>query len=82
MCQIALSKVLKKCTLFFFTVVTAVTAVTVVTVERTIMQTFHKKIFSVLCTLGKSNLTHLTTDVMFSGQRFVILAMFFGGEVA
>ena len=26
--------------------------------------------------LGKSNLTHLPTDVMFSGQRFAILAMF------
>ena len=24
----------------------------------------------------KSNLTHLTTDVMFSGQRFAIFAMF------
>ena len=27
-------------------------------------------------TLGESNLTHLTTYVMFSGQRFAILAMF------
>ena len=26
---------------------------------------------------GKSNLRHLTTDVMFSGQRFAFLAMFF-----
>ena len=25
---------------------------------------------------GKSYLTHLATDVMFSGQRFAILAMF------
>ena len=29
-----------------------------------------------LSTFGKSNLTHLTTDVMFSGQHFAILAMF------
>ena len=29
----------------------------------------------------KSILTHWTTDMMFSGQRFAILAMFFG-EVA
>ena len=27
-------------------------------------------------TFGKRNSTHLTTDVMFSGQRFAILAMF------
>ena len=31
-----------------------------------------------LSTFGKSNLTHLKTDVMFSGQRFAILAMFLG----
>ena len=30
-----------------------------------------------LRTFWKSNLTHFTTDVMFSGQRFAILAMFF-----
>ena len=29
-----------------------------------------------LSTFGKSNWTYLTTDVMFSGQRFAILAMF------
>ena len=29
-----------------------------------------------LSTLGNSNLTHFTTDVIFSGQRFAILAMF------
>ena len=29
-----------------------------------------------LSTFGKRNLTHLTTDVMFTGQRFAILAMF------
>ena len=33
--------------------------------------------FSLLSSFGKSNLTHLTTDVMYSGQRFAILAMFF-----
>ena len=33
--------------------------------------------FYFLSTFGKSNLTHLKTDVMFSGQRFAILAMFF-----
>ena len=27
---------------------------------------------------GKSNLTHLTNDAMFSGQHFAILAMFLG----
>ena len=32
--------------------------------------------FHSLNIFGKSNLTHLTTDVMFSGQRFAILAMF------
>ena len=30
-----------------------------------------------LSNFGKSNFTHLTTNVMFSGQRFAILAMFF-----
>ena len=29
-----------------------------------------------LSTCGKSNLTYLTPNVMFSGQRFAILAMF------
>ena len=33
-------------------------------------------IFKIFNTFRKSNLTHWTTDVMFSGQRFVILAMF------
>ena len=32
--------------------------------------------FYFLGTFEKCNLTHLTTDVMFSGQRFAILAMF------
>ena len=35
--------------------------------------------FYFLSTFRKCNLTHLTTDVMFSGQSFVILAMF--GEI-
>ena len=78
MCQIALSKSTKK-------VVTVVTTVTVVTVVRKITQPHHKKnlttfffiiIFNFLSYFGKGNLTHLTTDVMFSGQRFAILAMF------
>ena len=76
MCQITLSKRTEK---DFFTVVTSVTVVTVV---RTIRQHLHKKIlqplisFYFLITFGKSNLIHLTTDVMFSGQGFAILAMF------
>ena len=28
---------------------------------------------------GKGNLTHLTTELMFSGQRFAILAIFWNG---
>ena len=59
----------------------------------TIVTTLKKKIFLYiyfLSTFGKSNLTYLTIDVMFSGQRFVILALFlwrgcmtfFGGQVA
>ena len=35
--------------------------------------------FYFLSTFGKSNLTHLTTDVMFSGQPFAMVAMFFSG---
>ena len=38
--------------------------------------------FYFLCTFGKSNLKHLTTNVIFSGQRFAILTMFFSGQVA
>ena len=30
-------------------------------------------------TFGNSNLTHLTTDVMFSGQHFAILVIFLWG---
>ena len=37
--------------------------------------------FYFLSTFGKNNLTHLTTNVMFSGQCFAILAMFFFWEV-
>ena len=33
--------------------------------------------FYLLSTFGKSNLTHLTTDVMFSGQCFALFAMFY-----
>ena len=49
--------------MFFLTTVSSVTAVTTV-----------KKYF--LSTLGKINLTNMTTDVMFSGQGFAIVAMF------
>ena len=58
------------------------TAVTVVKVVRKIMQPLHKKIMHFfffiyfLRNFGKGSLTHLTADVMFSGQRFAILAMF------
>ena len=49
---------------------------------RTIIQPLHKKIlqpifFNFIIAFAKSNLTHLTIDVMFSGQRFTILAMFY-----
>ena len=67
-------------------VATVVTAVTVVTVVRseTNHATSHQKnlrnhivyFLNFLSTFGKSNLTHLTTNVMFSGQRFEILAIF------
>ena len=58
------------------------------------MQPFNKSFFVFLfyffSNFWKSNLTNLTTDVMFSGQRFAILARFlwkgymkvFGGQVA
>ena len=52
-------------------VLTTVTSVTAVTTVKKIF----KKIYF-LSTIGKSNLIHLTTDVMFSGQCFAILAMF------
>ena len=74
-------KVLRKLT-YLFLFFTVVTAVTVVTVVRTIMQPLHTKshnlsfFFYFFIFFGKSNLTHLTADVMFSGQRFAILAMF------
>ena len=38
--------------------------------------TTKKKVY-LLISFAKSNLTQLTTDVMFSGQRFAIIAMFF-----
>ena len=78
MCQIVFFKSTEK---VFFTVVALVTVMTVV---RTIMQPLHKKIlqlvifvfsFFSLSTFGKQ-LDHLTTNVMFLGQRFAILTMF------
>ena len=48
---------------------TAVTTDSTVTAVTTIY-------FFTFLVLGKCNLTHLTDDVMFSGQRFAILAMF------
>ena len=81
MCQIALFKSVKKVQKN-----TIVTAMTVVTVVRKITQTLHKKILQPLFLLchffGKCNSTHLTINVMFSGRRFVILAMFFCEKVA
>jgi hypothetical protein len=49
----------------------------------TTITTVNKQIFKIysLSFFGKSNLTHLTTDVIFSGQRFAILAMFFSRPV-
>ena len=55
---------------------------TVVTVVKKLCNQFNKKARnlslkkSFYSTFGKRNLTHLATDVMFSGQRFAILAMF------
>ena len=44
----------------------------------TTITTVNLQVFKIhiLSFFGKSNSTHLTTDVMFSGQRFAILAMF------
>ena len=57
---------------------------------KKIMQPLHTNIASIakrcpenickkyfLSAFGRSNLTYLTTDVMFSGQRFAILDVFF-----
>ena len=70
-------------------VIVTVVIVVIVTVVKVIIVTslntvtffylfFKKYIFfkNFLSIFGKSNLTHLTTDVTFSGQRFAILAMF------
>ena len=58
----------------------------VVTVVRIIMQPLNTKNLATshfflhfLSTFGKSKLTQSTTNVMLSGQRFAILAMFFFG---
>ena len=80
MCQTALSKSTEKVKKN-----TVVTAVTVATEVRKIPQPLRKKSrnLSILflfflffvSSFGNSNLTHLTPDVMLSGQRFAILAM-------
>ena len=56
---------------------------TVVTVVGKIMQPLQQKTCNLSLkkesshsTLGKRTLTHSTTDVMFSGQRFAILTIF------
>ena len=59
-------KKLRGCVMFLRDCVMFLTTVTNVIFKKNSLRTF-----------GKSNLTHLTTNVMFSGQRFAILAMFF-----
>ena len=72
MCKIALSKSTEK----------VYKEVTIVTVVRKITQPLHKKITqplkkkNFLSTFWKCNLTHLTTDVMFSRQRLRFLWCF------
>ena len=77
MCQIALSKSLKK----VLKKKSVVTAVTVVTVVKNSLEPLRKKImqpfFYFIIFFGKCNLKHSTTNVMFSGQPFAILAIFF-----
>ena len=54
--------------------------VAVWTVARKVTQPlkkFKKIKINFFSSFRKSNLTNLTTDVIFSGQRFAILAMFF-----
>ena len=51
--------------------------ITTVTFFFNFLYTYLKKQKNCLSIFGKSNLTHLTTGVMFSGQRFAIFAMFF-----
>ena len=53
--------------MIFLTTVPTLTSVTIIKKE--------KKVYF-LRTFRKSNLTHWTTNEMFSGQRFAILAMF------
>ena len=64
--------------------VVLVTVVTVEIVTVVLLSVVNKKrekyiyiYIYFLSTFGQSNLTYLTTDVMFSGQRFAILAIFF-----
>ena len=45
-------------------------------VKKITIVTAVKVFFYFLSTFWKWNLTHLTTDVMFSGRRFAIIAMF------
>ena len=60
--------------MIFLTTVPTVTAVTTIKKE--------KKVYF-LSTFRKSNLRHLTTNEMFSGQRFAILAMLrFGNNLS
>ena len=49
------------------------TFTTITTVNYQILKIYFLNFF------GKSNLTHLTTELMFSGQRFAILTMFWLG---
>ena len=69
------------------TVATIMTVVTVVSSKNNQATSLQKKNHATCqkksgknhfpSTFRKSNLIHLTTDVIFSGQRFVFLAMFF-----
>ena len=70
MCQIALTKRAEKKKQFFKWCAIFATTVTTVTAFTTVTFFYYHS------TLGKSNLTHSTNDVMFSGQLFAILAMF------
>ena len=60
--------------MFFFKYKKKVTVVTTVTVVRVVKKNCATSQYFI-----KSNLTHLTTDVMLSGQRFAIFALFLFG---